>query len=242
MYQLAVQDDLPPPSVSELVAAAWKTNSIRRALAQMSRVWTTRMSQPSKAAASINLSRSNSLEDVVPASGSSHHSQGHSLERAFQDSVVLLSSSRGATAKSISIPAAAGRGPSGRVMSADNTSDLTATPSTETKSADLGEPDEGIKSVTRLAASVGTVDPDLGLGISNDEAATSTSASVPATSAEGVCNGRQRRICAPEVLKTPSDAAESAKDLGTKGAGPPADLLASQQVSLCSSLLADFEL
>lgn len=100
---MSQQVELPPPPVSDLVAAVWRVNEIRRALAQMAQLWTSRMSHPSKAAATISMSRSNSLEEIVPqtASAPSHNSQYPSLEQAFKESVASLSAPKSLSVKGL---------------------------------------------------------------------------------------------------------------------------------------------
>ena len=100
---MSQQVELPPPPVSDLVAAVWRVNEIRRALAQMAQLWTSRMSHPSKAAATISMSRSNSLEEIIPqtASAPSHHSRYPSLEQAFKESVASLSAPKSLSVKGL---------------------------------------------------------------------------------------------------------------------------------------------
>ena len=72
----------------------------------MALVWTTRISQPSKAAASINMSRSNSYEELVPPAvpGSSHHSRHSSLEEVFRTSVARVAAPKSSSVKNIELP------------------------------------------------------------------------------------------------------------------------------------------
>lgn len=86
-----LQEELPAPPLPDLVAAVWRANVIRRALAQMSQVWTERISHPSKAAASINMSRANSFEELASQSASAtspkFHSRLPSLDTSAMESL-----------------------------------------------------------------------------------------------------------------------------------------------------------
>ena len=52
-------------SLEELMACVWTINAIRRALARLSQTWVNRLQHPEAAAASIQLSRANSLEEIL---------------------------------------------------------------------------------------------------------------------------------------------------------------------------------
>ena len=187
------------------------------------------MSQPAKAAASMNLSRSNSLEDSLPqpAPGSSHHSRAPSLERAFRDSVSLLSTSRNPTAKSISIPSPADQKGDQRLgPSLEAGSEATLTPSTGSRPKGLHGHIDGLsptsrsQTVTPPSVSQRMLGDDLDGGFQAMAEPKRTAEDVIAgpTSTDEECNGREIDSSSspqppPAVGISPGGAAGGAEDL-----------------------------
>ena len=65
------------------MAAIWTINNLRRSLAQMSQTWVGRLHRPQAAAASLSMSRQNSVEDTASlANGSYDHSRHPSIDQS----------------------------------------------------------------------------------------------------------------------------------------------------------------